>query len=295
MNEYEAAFAGYFSSIESALAGFLPQGESLQSTVTDAMAYSLLGGGKRLRGVMVLAFYRQCGGQPQDAMAFACAMEMLHAYSLIHDDLPCMDDADLRRGKPSCHVRYGEAMAVLAGDALQALAFETALTRSDALAPRRVLRAAGEMAAAVGAGGMVGGQVIDLQHEDVPVDLPLLDELNALKTGALIRACARIGCILAGAGEDLVAQADAYGEALGLAFQITDDILDVTSTPEVLGKPVAGDAKRGRDTYATLLGVQRAGEAACLLADRARAALAGTPLESAFLEQLADTLVRRDR
>ena len=221
MGGYGKQFDEYYKAVETALPEYLPREEILQKTVQEAMAYSLLGGGKRIRAVLCLACCRLCGGTLEEAMPFACALEMVHAYSLIHDDLPCMDDDDLRRGKPSCHIQYGEAMAVLAGDGLLTLGFETMLGQyfTGKYPPQRVVKAAAELARAIGTGGMIGGQVIDIEHEGKPITGEELNLLHSLKTGALIRASAKIGCILAGAPDDVVARADQYAKNLGLAFQ----------------------------------------------------------------------------
>lgn len=297
MSGYKERYDRYYQAVEAALPRYLPQGDAPQKTVREAMAYSLLGGGKRLRGVLCLAFCEISGGRMEEAMPFACALEMVHCYSLIHDDLPCMDDDDLRRGKPSCHIRFGEAMAVLAGDGLLTLAFETMLdpALTGGCPPERVARAAGELAKAIGTGGMVGGQVIDIESEGKAISQGELSHLHALKTGALIRASARMGCIVAGAGEELLQRADAYAENIGLAFQITDDILDVTASQEALGKPIGSDKEQGKTTYVTLFGLERSRQMAQDLSDKAVGSLAGSPLDDPFLRDLARELVRRDR
>ena len=221
----------------------------------DAMRYSLLAGGKRLRPVLVLEACRLCGGAVEDALPFAGAIEMVHTYSLIHDDLPCMDDDDLRRGKPSCHVAFGEAIALLAGDALQTLAFET-LARNTSLEPAQVLQAVRELAAAAGSRGMVGGQTVDIEGTAQTVEQ--LTGMCMMKTGALIKCAVRLGCLSVGADEASMAQADIYADAIGLAFQIRDDILDVIGSTEELGKPVGSDAEQQKATFATVLGTERA-------------------------------------
>ena len=223
--------------------------------VLEAMRYSVLGGGKRIRALLVLNFNRILGGAANDAMEFAAAIEMMHAYSLIHDDLPCMDDDDLRRGKPSCHVAFGEAIALLAGDALQTLAFET-LARNTSLEPAQVLQAVRELAAAAGSRGMVGGQTVDIEGTAQTVEQ--LTGMCMMKTGALIKCAVRLGCLSVGADEASMAQADIYADAIGLAFQIRDDILDVIGSTEELGKPVGSDAEQQKATFATVLGTERA-------------------------------------
>lgn len=297
MSGYGERYDQYYTAVEAALPGYLPREETLQKTVQEAMAYSLLGGGKRIRAVLCLAFCQLCGGTVEEAMPFACAIEMVHAYSLIHDDLPCMDDDDLRRGKPSCHIQYGEAMAVLAGDGLLTLGFGTMLDQhhTGKYPPQRVVKAAAELAGAIGSAGMIGGQVIDIQHEGKPITGEELDLLHSLKTGALIRASARIGCIVAGAPDDVVARADRYARNIGLAFQITDDILDVTATREVLGKPIDSDRENQKTTYVTLYGLERSRQIVRDLVQEADLAIKGSVLDDPFLYQLADQLAQRDR
>ena len=235
----------------------LPDG--LQKPVVDAMKYSLLGGGKRIRGVLVLEFCRLCGGSLSDALPLAAAVEMVHAYSLIHDDLPCMDDDDLRRGKPSCHIAFGEDIALLAGDGLLTYAFETAASSS--LEPGLVLQAIQQLAVASGTFGMIGGQVLDIKN--MAENLDTLRSMCQMKTGALIRASAKLGCIAAGGDPAELERADLYGQKMGLAFQITDDILDLVGDTALLGKPVGSDQQQGKTTFTTLLPV----EAAQVLAD----------------------------
>jgi geranylgeranyl diphosphate synthase type II len=296
MSSYGEKFDAYYKAVEEALPAFLPQGDTLQKTVQEAMAYSLLGGGKRIRGVLCLAFCELCGGTAEAAMPFACAIEMVHAYSLIHDDLPCMDNDDLRRGKPSCHVQYGEAMALLAGDGLLTLGFETILNQyyTGKYPPERIARAGAELAAAIGSQGMIGGQVIDIQHEGKPISAGDLNILHSLKTGALIRASAKLGCIVAGASDDIIARADKYAKNIGIAFQITDDVLNVTSTEEKLGKPVDSDQEMGKTTYATLYGVEKSRQIVKDLVLEADLAIKGSVLDDPFLYQLADQLAQRD-
>lgn len=297
MGSYEEQFARDYQAVEAALPGYLPQGDTLQKTVQEAMAYSLLGGGKRIRAVLCLACCRFCGGSVEEAMPFACALEMVHAYSLIHDDLPCMDDDDLRRGKPSCHIQFGEAMAVLAGDGLLTLGFETMLGQyfTGKYPPQRVVKAAAELARAIGSKGMIGGQVIDIEHEGKPITGEELNLLHSLKTGALIRASAKIGCIIAGASDDVIARADQYAKNLGLAFQITDDLLDITATEETLGKPIDSDKESQKTTYATLYGLEKSRKIVRELVLEADLAIKGSVLDDPFLYRLADQLAQRDR
>ena len=245
----------YIEMVEKALDRYVSTQRCNNDHVLEAMRYSVLGGGKRIRALLVLNFNRILGGAANDAMEFAAAIEMMHAYSLIHDDLPCMDDDDLRRGKPSCHVAFGEAIALLAGDALQTLAFET-LARNTSLEPAQVLQAVRELAAAAGSRGMVGGQTVDLEGTAQTVEQ--LTGMCMMKTGALIKCAVRLGCLSVGADEASMAQADIYADAIGLAFQIRDDILDVIGSTEELGKPVGSDAEQQKATFATVLGTERA-------------------------------------
>ena len=223
----------YIEMVEKALDRYVSTQRCNNDHVLEAMRYSVLGGGKRIRALLVLNFNRILGGAANDAMEFAAAIEMMHAYSLIHDDLPCMDDDDLRRGKPSCHVAFGEAIALLAGDALQTLAFET-LARNTSLEPAPV----------------------DIEGTAQTVEQ--LTGMCMMKTGALIKCAVRLGCLSVGADEASMAQADIYADAIGLAFQIRDDILDVIGSTEELGKPVGSDAEQQKATFATVLGTERA-------------------------------------
>lgn len=245
----------YIEMVEKALDRYVSTQRCNNDHVLEAMRYSVLGGGKRIRALLVLNFNRILGGAANDAMEFAAAIEMMHAYSLIHDDLPCMDDDDLRRGKPSCHVAFGEAIALLAGDALQTLAFET-LARNTSLESAQVLQAVRELAAAAGSRGMVGGQTVDIEGTAQTVEQ--LTGMCMMKTGALIKCAVRLGCLSVGADEASMAQADIYADAIGLAFQIRDDILDVIGSTEELGKPVGSDAEQQKATFATVLGTERA-------------------------------------
>lgn len=284
-NERLAAYAAHTNT---ALDLAIPAAE--ESHVAEAMRYSLLGAGKRIRAALVLEFARLCGVGEDTAMPFACAVEMIHTYSLIHDDLPCMDDDDFRRGKPSCHKQFGEACALLAGDGLLTLAFKTA-----ALAPLPgdiCVRAVGELAQAAGYQGMVGGQIQDLEAENHSIPLEALQTLYGMKTGALLRVSALLGC-LAGQNPAFEAAAKGYTDALGITFQITDDILDVTGSMEKLGKPVGSDVGNRKTTYVTLLGLEGARQEA-----RRQTALACEQAkrlpDSGFLLWLADMVLTRD-
>lgn len=284
----------YCSMIEAALPQYLPSVTLPQGKVCEAMAYSLLDGGKRIRGCLTLAMCELCGGEVQSALPLACAVEMVHAYSLIHDDLPCMDNDDLRRGKPSCHIKFGEGTALLAGDALLTHAFSAA---SDAyfngtLSAETVLRCVNQLSRAAGVEGMIGGQVIDTAPEEVPMTPEQLEAMHSMKTGALIRSAAVLGCLAAGAPRDVVMQADLYAAKIGLAFQIVDDILDVTEESEKLGKSTS-DADNNKTTYITLYGVEKAREMVRRLVLEADLAVKGTMLDDEMLYELADTLAKR--
>lgn len=252
IQKHEERLSSYAQDVEKALDRAVPG--SGEARVQEAMRYSLLGGGKRIRAALVLEFARLGGAEPEKAMPLACAVEMVHAYSLIHDDLPCMDNDDFRRGKPSCHKQFGEACALLAGDALLTLAFETAASTGSA-------RAVAELARAAGCQGMVGGQMLDLAAEGRSIPLEDLRRLYALKTGELLRVSALLGCIAAEKPE-LEGVALDFTRALGIAFQVTDDILDVTGSAEKLGKPVGSDAGNEKTTYVSLLGLEGAREEA---------------------------------
>ncbi|MBP1559206.1 MAG: polyprenyl synthetase family protein [Oscillospiraceae bacterium] len=293
---FKARFNAYLQQVNEALPGFLPHGDAEQKTVYDAMAYSLMAGGKRIRAIMTMAFCELCGGNPADAVPFAAAIEMIHAYSLIHDDLPCMDDDDMRRGKPSCHIAFGEANALLAGDGLLTLAFETILDSKNTgnLPAKRVLDAAAVLAHAAGANGMVGGQVIDLESEGKQIPYERLQVLDRLKTGALIRASAVMGCVVAGAGQDVIDRAERYAAAVGLAFQIVDDILDVTADQAALGKPIGSDAENEKTTYITLFGIEKSRQIVKELVEESNNAIRGSILDDPFLYDLAEMLAVRE-
>lgn len=247
----------YIDLAESALKKYVSVKDNPQKKIYEAMEYSLMAGGKRLRPVIMMMTAKMCGKEPEAVLPFAAAIEMIHTYSLIHDDLPSMDNDDLRRGKPTNHKVFGEAMAILAGDALLTKAFEAAAEFCDESVSRdRVLRAISVLAVAAGDNGMVGGQVVDIESRNE--DAELLKYLHSLKTGALIRASGMIGAILAGASEEEICAVESFCSNLGIAFQIQDDILDVTGSEEELGKPIGSDAENEKSTYVTLFGVLKA-------------------------------------
>ncbi len=255
-----------------------------------AMEYSLLAGGKRLRPVLVLEFCRAAGGDTEAALPVACGVEMLHTYSLIHDDLPCMDDADLRRGKPTSHVKFGQWQALLAGDALQAEAFGVIL-RSTLPAERRAA-CAELLAGAAGVDGICGGQYLDLLGEGKALDEAALTELQGRKTGSLLTAACQMGVAAAGGDDALLEAAGFYGAALGAAFQIRDDMLDELSSPEALGKPTGGDKKEGKTTFYTLYGAEKCQQMVEHLSAHAVENLQPFP-DPGFLPELAASLATR--
>lgn len=295
MTGFEKQLEAYIRPFEEALADFLPDMDTPQKNVAEAMAYGLLSGGKRMRAVLLMATYSMFGGDFRDVIPFAAAVEMVHAYSLIHDDLPCMDDDEMRRGKPSCHVKFGEATALLAGDGLLTLAFETlSLKRNvDMFGAEKALAAIRSLSAAAGADGMVGGQMIDLENEGREITLETLMLTDSKKTGALIKSACEIGCILGGADNKVTAHVLEYAFKIGLAFQIVDDVLDVTADEKQLGKPVGSDSKNHKTTYASLYGVKKAKETAAKLTAEAIDELDRTGLDTAFLCGLAEALADR--
>ncbi len=264
------------------------------ASLYDAMEYSLLAGGKRVRPVLTLEVCRMCGGDPDQALPFACAVEMIHTYSLIHDDLPCMDDDDLRRGRPTNHKVFGEAMAVLAGDGLLTAAFETALEGGEGLPAERVAAACACLARAAGARGMVGGQALDMAAEGRSLSQQELERLQALKTGALISAAAEMGCIAAGGDEMKRAAVRRYAQKLGLAFQIRDDMLDVVGDEQTLGKSIGSDSANEKTTFYTLKGLDACRELVETLTREAEEALSIFE-ERGFLCWLADQLAGREK
>ena len=262
----------------------------------DSMRYSVENGGKRVRPLLTLLFCDACGGDVKCALPMAEAVEYIHTYSLIHDDLPCMDDDDFRRGKPSNHKVYGEAYALLAGDGLLTAAFECIADgcNKGLYSADVAIKATGVLSQCAGSRGMIGGQVIDLHNEDNPdVTIDVLQLLDSLKTGALIEAACVMGCIAAGADEAKINNARCFANKLGLAFQIKDDILDVTSTMEKLGKPIGSDEENGKSTYVGLLGIEKCQALVDELTDEAMKAIEAFPDNSA-LKEYAEYLAKRD-
>ena len=266
-----------------------------QSQVMEAMRYSLLGGGKRIRAVLALEFCKAFSGDRDAAAAAACALEMVHAYSLIHDDLPCMDDDDMRRGKPSSHKQFGEALAVLAGDGLLTLAFET-LSRDDTvekLGAKKAIDLVKALSFASGEYGMLGGQVIDVMNEGKSLEQQVHSDMVAMKTGALIKAAVNCGCISGGADAQQTEKALEYAELIGRAFQITDDILDVVGDSALLGKNVGSDEKDNKVTFVSMYGVEKAQQMADDMFCRAKEILCSLLPDNEFLLWLTDLLAHR--
>ncbi len=290
----EQRLAQYTGMVEDKLMQYIqPVEDHGQGIVFEACRYSAMAGGKRLRPALVLEFCRICGGDIQAALPFACALEMIHTYSLIHDDLPCMDDDDLRRGKPTNHKVYGEAVAVLAGDGLLNLAFETASDRSGCTVDAETqVKAIALLARASGMNGMIGGQILDMQAEQTRISAEQLQTLQELKTGALICAAAQLGCLIGGAREEQAAAALEYARCIGLAFQIQDDILDVEGDEASLGKPIGSDAENGKSTYPSLYGLEHCHELVHTLSEEAVSALSVFS-ERGILPELARSLARR--
>ena len=280
--------------VEEGLVRELRTDEAFDARLAESMEYSLTAGGKRLRPILLMAAADAAGGRGEDYLTSACAVEMIHTYSLIHDDLPAMDDDDYRRGKLTNHKVYGAGLATLAGDALLTMAFEL-LARQQGVPAETMLRVVREISEAVGANGMVGGQALDLASEGKRIDMDTLRRMHMAKTGALFRASVRSGAILGGADEAQLAALTEYAEAFGLAFQITDDILDVTGDAAAIGKPVGSDERNHKSTYVTLTSLEEAKRLAREAADRAHEALAPLGGKAAFLDELAEYLVTRDR
>ena len=286
-------FARYIPVIENKLNELLPESGERYSSAVNAMRYSLLSGGKRVRPILLLEFYSLFGGRAEGALNFAAAIEMIHTYSLIHDDLPCMDNDDMRRGKPSCHKAFGYDTALLAGDALLTHAFFAAANAVD-IPPERVSRAISVLAQKAGIYGMVGGQVMDLDFEKNGANGEELTAMYIKKTSCLLEAAAMCGAVLAGADEETVKKTEEYAENLGLAFQITDDILDCTADEKTLGKPIGSDKKNGKTTFVTLFGLDGAKQKAALLTKKAEDILNGFSGDTSYLNELTEYLLNRN-
>jgi geranylgeranyl diphosphate synthase type II len=266
--------------------------EEYPQNLHRAMHYSLFAGGKRIRPVLVLAAVEAAGGRPEEALNTACAFECVHTYSLIHDDLPAIDNDDMRRGRPTCHKAFGEAVAILAGDALLTAAFElvAATKTSD---PSRVIKVITELSKASGSAGMIGGQMVDIESEGIEVPFPVLEYIHIHKTGELILAAVRSGAIMGGAGQKEIDALSRYGKSIGLAFQIADDILDVAGSADEMGKNTGGDEKKGKATYPSLIGLDESRKRAEELVAIALKALEGFDEKADPLRAIARYIVQR--
>lgn len=285
----------YKKNIDSVLLNYVPISSDGQDNVTKAMKYSLENGGKRLRPILVLLFAQACRENidMKKALDFACSVEMIHTYSLIHDDLPCMDNDDMRRGKPSCHKQFGEDMALLAGDGLLTLAFEMLADASLHTSADIAVKCISQLAKCAGVNGMIGGQVVDLENEGKDVGIDSVTTVNLLKTGALIKASCLIGCYIGAADEKMIEAASVYADKLGIAFQIQDDILDVVGDEKLLGKPVGSDSDNEKTTYVSLLGLEKSKQLVSQLTEEAVNALEPFGARGETLKALARYLVDR--
>jgi len=280
--------------VEEALEGALPQQDGPETRVVEAMRYSLFAGGKRLRPILCLAASEAVGGDLKAAMPAGCALEMIHTYSLIHDDLPAMDDDDLRRGKPTNHKVFGEAIAILAGDGLLTEAF-VLLSDYNSLLPERAVQVIGVIAEAASYRGMVGGQVVDILSQNKRADLETVQQMHSRKTAALIAAATESGALTGKGSEAQVAALARYGRAIGLAFQIADDILDIEGDTELLGKTTGADEARGKVTYPAAVGLERSRQAANEMVNDALAALEGFDDRANPLRSLANYIITRKK
>ena len=280
--------------VNKSLRKYLEEKDNPQATIYKAMDYSLQAGGKRLRPVLMLACAELMGAEAEKVMPFACSLEMIHTYSLIHDDLPCMDDDDLRRGKPTNHKVYGEAIAVLAGDGLLNLAYETILKYSQ-VTPNMTLAAMAIIAESAGVEGMIGGQVIDLESEGKIVDSITLMTMHLQKTAALIMAAAKVGALLGGGGRDDLIAMEEFARYLGIAFQIKDDILDVSGSEEALGKSIGSDSDNNKSTFVSIYGMEQSERMLADYTQKAIEVLSRYGAKAEFLINLSNFLLDRDR
>lgn len=283
----------YIELIDAYLDKYLEVRDNPQKIIYEAMRYSVFAGGKRLRPALMLSVCEMCGGDVNEVMPFACAMEMIHTYSLIHDDLPAMDNDDLRRGMPTSHIKFGEATAILAGDALLTKAFEIASEYSGANTVS-AMKAVNMLAASAGTDGMIGGQIVDMESEHKDITLDELRYLHLNKTGAIIRSSCVIGALMAGASDGLIKAADTFAQNLGIAFQIQDDILDVVGDEEQLGKPIGSDEEEGKNTYVKLVGLEKSRKLAREYSEKAKNALAPFGDKAKYLLEFTDSLMQRN-
>lgn len=278
--------------IDKYLDEYLAEKDNPQNIIYKAMRYSVFAGGKRLRPILMMNVCKMCGGNVNEVIPFACALEMIHTYSLIHDDLPAMDNDDLRRGMPTSHIKFGEATAILAGDALLNKAFEIATDYSGNDA-NRAMKAVNMLAVSSGTEGMIGGQIVDMESEGKDITLDELQYLHLNKTGAIIRSACTVGALIGGANDEQLNAVDEFAKNLGVAFQIQDDILDVTGTEAELGKPVGSDAEEEKNTYVKLIGLEESEKAAIMYSNAAKEALAIFGDKAEFLLNLTDYLTNR--
>ena len=284
----------YSEIINSSLKKYVPESENGQDIISEAMSYSLNIGGKRIRPILCLEFCNVISGSFEQAIDFACAVEFIHTYSLIHDDLPCMDDDDMRRGQPSNHIKFGEANALLAGDALLTHAF-SALASAKNVSDENIRKAVTLLSDCAGVNGMIGGQVLDLKNEGKSIDENELITTHTLKTGALIKAACVLGCLAANGNSKQISAAGLYALNLGMAFQVIDDILDVTGDEQTLGKPIGSDEENEKTTFVTLYGINKSYEIAKEYTNRAINNLAIFENDTSFLEELANSLINRKK
>lgn len=283
------------SMVDKTLDRLVPPAKTFPPSVHEAMRYSLFAGGKRVRPILAIASAEALGAKIAGLLPIASAIELIHTYSLIHDDLPAMDDDDLRRGRPTCHKVYGEAVAILAGDGLLTMAFEVLSDprHSKSVPSKRMLSIIKEIAFASGVFGIIGGQVVDIESEGRDIDFPTLEYIHTHKTGALIRGSVRVGAIYAGASEKRLSALTRYGEFVGLAFQIADDILDITGKEDVLGKDIGSDIEKGKKTYPSMLGLEESRRRAEEVVDKAIASLAAFDRKADPLREIARYIINR--
>lgn len=293
--EFKAVLKEKASYIEKLLKEYMPKEEGYQRTIMEAMNYSLSAGGKRLRPILTLEACKSVGGDYKDAISFAMAIEMIHTYSLIHDDLPALDNDELRRGRKTNHIVFGEDMAILAGDALLNYAFEVMLLGSmNKENPKKYLNAMYEIASAAGINGMIGGQVVDVQSENKKIPKEKLDYIHNNKTAAIMIGCMRAGAIIGNANDRELENITQYAKNIGLAFQIVDDILDIVGDESKLGKKVGSDIDNNKSTYPSLIGLEESKEEANRLIKEAKEALTQISNDTEFLSDLADYIVDRE-
>ncbi|MGL4797478.1 MAG: polyprenyl synthetase family protein [Paraclostridium sp.] len=292
---FKASLKEKVAYIEELLAKYMPQEIGYQQTILEAMNYSLKAGGKRLRPILTLEACKLVGGKEEDAIPFAVAIEMIHTYSLIHDDLPALDNDDLRRGRPTNHKVYGDAMAILAGDGLLNYAFEIMLRESIGKEnPAKYLKAINEIATASGVYGMIGGQVVDIESEDKKIDMEKLDFIHLNKTAAIIVGCMRAGAIIGDATQQQLEDITKYATNIGLSFQIVDDILDIVGDEAKLGKKIGSDIDNNKSTYPSLLGLEKSKQIANDLIEEAKMKISHNKENNEFLNGLAEYIIARE-